>query len=363
MMDSSSPHSVPVTVLMSVYNRQDYLREAVESILQQTFSDFEFLIVDDASTDRTPEILESYRDPRIRVIRRDAGPGLIAALNLGLEEANGKYIARMDSDDISLPHRLEKQVAFMEEHPDTGVVAAWIVTFGDYDNGTLWRGPTTHEEIRTKMFCTCPIWNPVSMIRKNILDRYGLRYRAGYDTGGEDYKLWVEMSEVTRFASIPEVLLKYRRHGTQITKEHTPPIQSIREELAEKFLGRPLTEQERIWHERLHFARPLTGLQQLQEVKQWISCLKAQNRVRQTYEEPLFSDLLDATLSVTRKRNFYTHLKQKKRYTPAVILHLFLNKLQFYRSLSWKEKLKIIAKSLLFWPNKDIAPKKPGGKP
>jgi len=114
-----------VTVLMPVYNGERYLNEAVDSILGQTFTDFEFLIIDDASTDKTPEILRSYDDPRIRVVTNEENLGLSKSLNKGLALARGEFIARMDADDVSYPYRLQVQHEFMTQHPGAGVIGSW----------------------------------------------------------------------------------------------------------------------------------------------------------------------------------------------------------------------------------------------
>ena len=122
-----------VTVLMPVYNGEKYLKEAITSILLQTFDDFEFLIINDGSSDASVDIIQSFRDPRIRLVHNDTNIGLIATLNKGLKLAHGKYVARMDQDDISLPRRLEKQTYFMDNNPDVGVCGTWIKLFMGLD--------------------------------------------------------------------------------------------------------------------------------------------------------------------------------------------------------------------------------------
>ena len=122
--------SATVTVLMPVYNGEMYLREAIDSILHQTFTDFEFLIINDGSTDNSETIILSYDDSRIRYEKNDSNLKLIATLNKGIELAKGKYIVRMDADDISIPDRIEKQVAFLEKNPDVGICGSWFTAFG-----------------------------------------------------------------------------------------------------------------------------------------------------------------------------------------------------------------------------------------
>jgi len=125
-----------VSVLMPVFNGEQFLRPAMNSILNQTFTDFEFIIVDDGSTDHSREILNSYTDSRVRLICNESNIGLTDSLNRGLEAASGNYIARMDQDDISLPERLAKQVAFMDSHPEVGVCGTWAKDIDQTDSTT-----------------------------------------------------------------------------------------------------------------------------------------------------------------------------------------------------------------------------------
>ncbi|MDF2633458.1 MAG: glycosyl transferase family 2 [Pelosinus sp.] len=209
-----------VTVLMPVYNGERYLREAMDSIIAQTFYDFEFLIIDDGSTDNTSDIIHSYRDGRIRVIKNDINSGLVSALNKGIENAQGQYIARMDSDDISMPGRLFKQVLFMEGHPEIGVCGSWVNTIGEWYQGQLWELSTEPEEIKCRLlFCTT-LSHPSVMVRKKVLETSGLRYDGAYKHA-EDYKLWMELAKVTLLANIPEPLVQYRFNQNQVSSKYS----------------------------------------------------------------------------------------------------------------------------------------------
>ena len=120
-----------ISVVMPAYNAENYIREAIDSILAQTFRDFEFLIIDDGSTDHTVEIIRSYSDSRIRLYQNERNMGVAATLNRGLDLARGEYIARMDADDISLPERFAKQAAYMDAHPDVAVCGSNIILFSE----------------------------------------------------------------------------------------------------------------------------------------------------------------------------------------------------------------------------------------
>ena len=197
-----------ISVLMSVYNGERYLREAVDSILAQTFEDFEFIIIDDGSTDSTRAILESYDDPRI-VIMHHENIGLTKSLNRGLAMARGELIARMDADDVSKPERFEKQVEFMEAHPEVGVLGI-VSNVIDEDGKMLyrWKLPVTHRAIMGRMLSGNPMVHSSLIFRAPLLKSLG-----GYNEEMElaqDYELLLRLTEVAELSNLPECLHRYR---------------------------------------------------------------------------------------------------------------------------------------------------------
>lgn len=205
-----------VSVVMSVHNGQDFLRDAIDSILRQTFSDIEILIVDDASTDATRDILASFSDPRVRLFFSESNRGLTRNLNHLIREARGVYIARMDHDDISLPHRLAQQVSFLDRNQEIGLVgaSAELIDALGRKLGVVSK-PETHEEIVAHFVHSNCVIHPTAMIRRTVLDRVGL-----YDEGfryAQDYDLWLRISEISRVHNLPDVLLRYRVHAGQIS--------------------------------------------------------------------------------------------------------------------------------------------------
>ena len=197
-----------VTVLMPVYNAKIYLREAIDSILNQTFRDFEFLIINDASTDSSKNIILSYKDSRIRYFENKKNLGVARTLNRGLRLAKGEYIARMDADDIAIASRLEKQVDYMDKHPKIAVCGTWLKAIHD-TKSEIWKAPAAHEEIRSLMLFYDAIFHPTVMIRTGIIKKYNLRYSESY-LYAEDYELWVRIAKHSRLANMPEVLLHHR---------------------------------------------------------------------------------------------------------------------------------------------------------
>lgn len=198
---------------MPVYNtKEEYLRQSIESILNQTFSDFEFIIINDGSTDKHIEsIVKSYKDDRIKYIYQ-SNQGLPVALNNGLDNATGKYIARMDSDDISHLDRLEKQYAFMESNLDVGVCGTLFKMFGLKSDVS----PHPENVSLLTLLKGCYIGHPTVMVRKEILDKYNLRYNINFKSA-QDYELWSRMIRVTKIKNIMDVLLDYRFESTNIS--------------------------------------------------------------------------------------------------------------------------------------------------
>ena len=207
MASKSNPQ---VTVLMSVYNGQKYLREAIDSILNQTFKDFEFLIIDDGSTDSSAEIIRSYTDPRIRLIRNEKNIGLTRSLNKGLKLAKGEYIARMDADDISLPERFEKQVRFLDENKNVAVISSSVILVDSCGREVeRWMLATDSDEIK-RFFLRDQnqIAHPFSMYRKKCVEKVGM-YREEFEAA-QDFDLWMRMIEQYDIANIREPLGRYR---------------------------------------------------------------------------------------------------------------------------------------------------------
>ena len=207
-----------ISVLMPVYNAERFLAEAVESILKQTFTEFEFIIIDDGSTDNSINILKNYSslDPRIKLITRE-NRGLIKTLNEGVDLARAKYIARMDADDISLPLRFEKQIEFLDEHPEhiaVGTLAELIDIDGDLIGS--FGGLKTHEEIDGAHIKGIggAIVHPSAMIRRTAMVKVG-GYLECYQNA-EDLDLWLRLAEHGKLANIPSRLLLYRQHMDSI---------------------------------------------------------------------------------------------------------------------------------------------------
>lgn len=203
-----------VSILMSVHNDLRYLRESIDSILNQTFGDFEFILIDDGSTDGSGSFLKNLSDPRVKLIVNASNIGLTASLNLGLKIARGKFLARMDADDISEPLRLERQVEFLEAHPQIGIVGCSRHLI-DEEGKTTAIAPALEDDLAIRWKCLMgnPFAHPTVMIRRQVLLDHSLQYDPSFRTA-QDYELWTRLLPCTQAANLPETLLRYRlRNG------------------------------------------------------------------------------------------------------------------------------------------------------
>lgn len=211
-----------ISVVMPMYNAERYIAAAIDSILAQAFSDFEFILVDDGSTDQSLEIVRHYErlHPRIRVLSRP-NTGIVGALNDGLSLARGEFIARMDADDIAYPHRLERQVAFLEDHPECVAVGAPMRCI-DHDGkptNMVYDVPLAHAEIDMGLMLGRggAIPHPTALLRRTAMERIG-GYRDLFPA--EDTDLFLRLAEEGKLANVPEILLDYRVHPGNVSQKN-----------------------------------------------------------------------------------------------------------------------------------------------
>lgn len=202
-----------VSVVIPVFNAMPYLPEALASITTQEYAGpLEIIVLDDASTDGSGACVAALGDARIRLVRSPENRGIVYQLNHGFSLARGKYIVRMDADDISLPGRIAKQVAFMEANPRVAACGTWMEVFGRQN--FVWQSPASPAGLRLQALKNSPLAHPTVILRKQVLDEHHLRYQQEY-LYVEDYELWNRLAEVAELATLPEVLLRYRMHPAQ----------------------------------------------------------------------------------------------------------------------------------------------------
>ena len=220
-----------ISIIMPVYNTaENYFREAIESALQQTFSDFELLIIDDCSKPYIKKIVKSYDDKRIKYSRLSVNSGASKARNVGIDSAKGSLIAFLDSDDVWLPTKLEKQVHFLDNHPEIGCLGTKAEIIGnDAWKDEYFAGFESHEKIEFGLACIgCVFLQSTVVVRKSILDNFHIRYQTKF-VPSEDYGLYIDLLGKTKFQVLPSVLAKYRFHLNSISHKQ-------REEQGKKFL-------------------------------------------------------------------------------------------------------------------------------
>lgn len=280
-----------VSVLMPVYNGRKYLREAIDSILKQTYRRYEFIIIDDGSSDDSAKIIESYADERIKFVKNEKNLGLSSTLNKGIDMATGEYIIRMDSDDISLPERIEKQVNFMDNNPDVGVCGTWIRYIGISSiswTSKIHKFPVKHRDIKARSLFNCNFCHPSVIMRKSLLDRFNLRYNPEH-LHTEDYGLWQKCSFYFSLANIPEILLLYRISLESITNsDKTKEFESIQliNRLNIKKFDLDFSSEELLIYRNfpINFKKEF-----LIDFHSWLKKLQDANSEKQIYPEPEFS--------------------------------------------------------------------------
>lgn len=290
----ASPTSPAVTVFIPVYNREAYVGAAIDSILAQTFQDFELLLIDDGSTDRSVEILRSYDDPRVRVVCNERNLGIPHTRNRGLELARGEYIALLDSDDVARPDRLRQQTTFLDRHPDYVQVGGWKQ---DLDrNGRVLkkikRQPTHAADIHTQLLFRCSVSNTTIMARTATLQAY--RYRPSFPRC-QDYDLHVRLATHHKIVNLPRVLTYARVHPHQITVQ----TQALGDEKKKAIMQRQLADlgvsceaqdlHRHLMLSRMRKFRFVPDRAYVTWAEEWLIGLQSANRRTRRYSEGAFS--------------------------------------------------------------------------
>ncbi len=239
------------SVILSTFNNAAFLADAIDSILRQTYRDFEFIIVDDGSTDATQDILAQYSDPRIIVLVNPTQRGVPESLNRALAHAQGEFIARMDGDDTAAPDRLARQIDYLKRHLEVGSLGTQVVRI-DANNQIIddyLYLPLQHSLIAWRLFMDISILHATTITRREILERVG-PYNPAYPVT-EDTDLWLRQLFVTRFANLPDCLYHYRRHQHSVTRRHAQKLQQaqyqIRSAAASQLLQRTVPTETMAW--------------------------------------------------------------------------------------------------------------------
>ena len=216
-----------VSVLLPVYNGEEYLAEAIQSILDQTYKRFELIIINDGSSDRSAEIIRSYHDDRITALEQE-NCGLASTLNRAISMVQGKYLARQDQDDISLPQRFEKQVAFLDSHPAYGMVGTWAEIWDNIrKTDRVHRHPVDSLVLKFELLFNNPFVHSSMMIRKTAIEKVGMYSLDKLRQPPEDYELWSRMARYYEIANIPETLMIYREVSKSMSRMGASPFLDV----------------------------------------------------------------------------------------------------------------------------------------
>jgi glycosyltransferase involved in cell wall biosynthesis len=264
---------------MSVYNSGLYLTQAIESILNQTFVNFEFIIINDGSKDDSSNIIKSYNDSRIRLIENDGNKGLIYSLNKGIEVAKGKYIARMDADDIAAENRFEKQFSYMEKNEDVGVLSSDYIRFND-SSKKYTQSISGDDKIKSFLLFSAIICHPTLILRKSVLSANNLAYSSSAKHV-EDYDLWTKLALITKFETLNEALLMYRDHENQVSHLYAE-IQTKNSDIVRKnyleALQFTFTIEELNTHNFIASNKRIKSKSDLISIEKWLQNLILQNQ-------------------------------------------------------------------------------------
>ena len=339
-MGETVTHTPAVTVLMPVYNAAAYVKEAIQSILQQSYSDFELLIINDGSTDHSVSVIESITDKRIVLLHNEHNLGLIETLNKGFQLAKGNYIARMDADDVAHPERLNLQVRYMDAFPECGVFGSAYQEFSSAGKGKTVTFSNNHDLLKTVLFFNSCMSHPTVMFRKALLTEHQVRYAHEYKHA-EDYALWVQLIDKTRFSNSPLPLLKYRLHASQVSSSHNLEQQQTADRIRGMMLKRigvvpDAAEQE--LHRMISSGQKFESAETLMQLEVWFKKLIEANRQCGYADHKTFSSYLAAV--------FADACSGSSRGWKAYYLY-YVSDLAEYQSLSALEKFKLLIKCLL----------------
>lgn len=287
-----TPHAPKVTVGMGVYRGQQYIAEAITSVLAETFEDWELLLVDDCSPDNSVEVIRTFNDPRIKLLTNETNQGLVAVRNRIMAEARGTYVAWLDQDDLTFPSRLATQVTFLDTHPEIALCGSWTqMRYESLDGSvsvTTERLPQSHEQIRASMMFLNPIACNTAMMRRGAFIERGLQFRPAFGNT-LDYDLWSNASDNLRACNLTIALAAYRVHASQTSQgvaldqmnDHALQVQV---DLIDRALAITMSDDDR----RIHRAATISpvfiaDISQLAAIARWFARLRAANQESQAF--------------------------------------------------------------------------------
>lgn len=260
-----------ISIVLPVFNQQDYIKECVDSLLTQTYASFELIIINDACTDNTIQVLNTFRDPRIVIIHNERNLGLAACVNLGIVISKGDFIARMDSDDIAFPERLEKQVNYMLLNPSISILGTAMQSIG-YSN-YLHQFPLTHQSCKAHLLFNVCFGHPTVMFRKSVFNSPENYYFEELQQYSEEYELWCRLVDKVCFANLPDTLLYYRTFDDNTKKEATQKRKNNSFAIRSKFIRIQLGVIDKTVHQIHDSVSNLEKARNYNQLLEWVAWL------------------------------------------------------------------------------------------
>lgn len=319
-----------VSVIMSTYNSdENYLKNAIESILNQSYKDFEFIIVIDGSSNDDEKIIKSYNDSRIKIINNKVNLGLAESINRAINVSRGKYIARMDSDDISFFYRLEKQVQYLEKNNDIDILGTFAKYIGESKKASL-TPLNSNKEIHVSLLFGQVLLHPTVMIRKKFLIENDLKYNPEF-VFAQDFDMWTRCADVGNMKIYPEILLFLRKHSKQISTEKN----EYQRDYAEKIIKKQLDKFGITYdNQEFNMHLMLTGLKKIEinnltDISNWINKIASHNETADLYDQAIVYKVF-----CNRLFNIYFKLPISKIYLLIIALKTNKFRRQIFNSFN-----------------------------
>ena len=329
-----------LSVLMPVFNSELFVAEAIESILNQTFKDFEFLILDDTSTDKSFRIIKDFeqQDPRIKVYRNDKNLGVVGSRNKLINHSKGKYIAWIDSDDIAIKKRFEKQINFLEAHPEIGMTGAYPVIIDENGNKIIkWWFETDPQKLKIELFFHSPFLSSSVVIRKSALPQN--RYDSNFAVA-EDFDLYSKISENSDIANIPEFLVKYRINSKGLSKSNTEKMEQLSVQVIKEHAERLGIELEENTIKNLRKAKTALKInfEEIPEIERSMILLKNLLLEKEDFRKTAIEEVIQKYWFETCRKSTHNGLK---------ILKIFFTSPLFCKKISLKDNCRFFVRALI----------------
>lgn len=282
-----------LSIVMPVFNSEKYVGTAIESILKQTYNDFELIIIDDGSTDGSLKIIKSFKDKRIRIIINDSNRGIVYSRNRGLQEAKGKYIGMFDSDDVAHSSKFEEQIEFLEKNKDFGMVGSWVRIIDEMGNltGKNWKLTASSEMIPAIMLFKNYFLQSAVLYRSECISKY--RFQEDFEIG-EDYKIWLEIIADYRVWNIQKYLVQYRVHPQSSTSNHAL-LRQYDEVIFTGLLKRLNIASENLeikLHLMLRYDDKISDIKTLILIEEWLDKIILQNEIVKVYDRIILTKVV-----------------------------------------------------------------------